>query len=138
VIDAGSYTQGGTGQGGVTGVKSTVTMKNTGVILNVTPHITGDRILMDLHAERSQVVPSTGDAGVAFQTQVAETQVLVRDGETAVVGGLTLIEKTRVRTGIPVLMDVPILGALFRTTTDQEHKRDLLILVTPHIMNDGA
>ncbi len=139
VIDAGAFTQGATqGQGGVTGVKSTVTMKNTGVILNVTPHITGDRVLMDLHAERSQALPSAGDAGVTFQQQVAETQVLVGDGETAVVGGLTLIEKVRERTGIPVLMDVPVLGALFRKTTNSEHKRDLLILVTPHIMNDGA
>lgn len=137
IIDAGAYTQAATG-GGVTGVRSTVQMKNTGVILNVTPHITGERILMDLHAERSQAVPAAGDAGVTFQTQVAETQVLVGDGETAVVGGLTLIEKVRERTGIPLLMDVPVLGALFRKTTNSEHKRDLLILVTPHIMNDGA
>ncbi len=139
VIDAGAFTQGaGQGQGGVTGVRSTVQMKNTGVILNVTPHITGDRVLMDLHAERSQAVPAAGDAGVTFQQQVAETQVLVGDGETAVVGGLTLIEKVRERTGIPVLMDVPVLGALFRKTTNSEHKRDLLILVTPRIVNEGA
>jgi type IV pilus assembly protein PilQ len=141
VVDVGAVSQGAgaaAATGGLVAPRATVQMKNTGVILNVTPHVTGDHILLDLHAERSNVVPGAGDAGVAFQQQIAETQVLVKDGETAVVGGLTLIEKTRTRTGIPVLMDVPVLGALFRHTTDSEHKRDLLIMVTPHILNAGA
>ncbi len=137
VVDVSSASQ-QTSQGGISAPRAMVQMKNTGVILNVTPHVTGDHILLDLHAERSNVVPSAGDAGVTFQTQVAETQVLVKDGETAVVGGLTLIEKTRSRIGIPILMDLPILGALFRTTSESEHKRDLLIMVTPHILNEGA
>ncbi len=137
IIDVGS--QGTTtAQGGIQAPRATVTMKQTGVILNVTPHVTGDHILLDLHAERSNVTAGLGDAGIMFQQQVAQTQVLVKDGETAVVGGLTLIEKTRTRSGIPVLMDVPVIGALFRKTSDQEHKRDLLIMVTPHILNSGV
>ena len=138
VIDVGTMTQGGGQQGGLTAPRATVQFRNTGVILDVTPHVTGDHILLEMHAERSQAVASAGDAGVTFQTQEATTQVTVKDGETAVVGGLTLIEKIRSRTGIPVLMDVPVLGALFRKTEDSEHKRDLLIMVTPHIMNEGA
>lgn len=138
VIDVGSMTQQGGGQGGLQAPRATVQFRNTGVILDVTPHVTGDHILLEMHAERSQAVASAGDAGVTFQTQEATTQVTVKDGETAVVGGLTLIEKIRSRTGIPVLMDVPVLGALFRKTEDSEHKRDLLIMVTPHIMNEGA
>jgi type IV pilus assembly protein PilQ len=142
VIDAGSAgAQQGGGQGGGQGgqngflaPRATVQIKNTGVILNVTPHVNGDQILLDLHAERSNAQPGVGDAGVVFQTQKAETQVLVKDGATAVVGGLTLIEKTKLRSGIPVLMDLPVLGSLFRKTVDSEHKRDLLIMVTPHIV----
>lgn len=142
VIDAGSVgaTQGGGqggGQNGQTGFiapRATVQIKNTGVILTVTPHVNGDQILLDLHAERSNAQPGVGDAGVVFQTQKAETQVLVKDGATAVVGGLTLIEKTKLRSGIPVLMDLPVIGSLFRKTVDSEHKRDLLIMVTPHIV----
>ncbi len=139
VIDVGTMSQQGGGQqGGLQAPRATVQFRNTGVILDVTPHVTGDHILLEMHAERSQAVASAGDAGVTFQTQEATTQVTVKDGETAVVGGLTLIEKIRSRTGIPVLMDVPVLGALFRKTEDSEHKRDLLIMVTPHIMNEGA
>jgi type II secretory pathway component GspD/PulD (secretin) len=147
IIDAGSSQAGGGGQGGggqggegggqgsLIAPRATVQMKNTGVILNVTPHVNGDQVLLDLHAERSNAQPAAGDAGVVFQKQVAETQVLVRDGATAVVGGLTLIEKVKTRTGIPVLMDIPVLGALFRKSTESEHKRDLLIMVTPHIVH---
>ena len=51
-----------------------------------------------------------------------------------VIGGLTLSEVNRNESGIPLLMDIPVLGALFRTTNDQERKQDLIILVTPHIV----
>lgn len=141
VVDVGASSQipptggGGTGQPtGIVAPRATVQMKNTGVILAVTPHVTGEHILLELHAERSQAIPTAGDAGVVFQKQVAETQVLVKDGETAVVGGLTLIEKVRERSGVPGLMNVPFIGGLFRRTLHAEHKRDLLILVTPRIV----
>jgi type II secretory pathway component GspD/PulD (secretin) len=71
-----------------------------------------------------------------FTTQNATTQVLVSDGETTVIGGLTITEKSRVRTGIPILMDIPVLGKLFRNAREQENKRDLLIMVTPHIIRN--
>jgi type IV pilus assembly protein PilQ len=51
-----------------------------------------------------------------------------------VIGGLTLSQVDRSETGIPLLMDLPVLGALFRTTKNQERKTDLIILVTPHIV----
>jgi type IV pilus assembly protein PilQ len=106
------------------------------VILRVTPHVTGEQVLLDIHAERSDAVPSASDVGFVFTTQNASTQVLVRDGETTVIGGLTITEKSRVRTGVPLLMDLPVLGALFRHTREAENKRDLLIMVTPHIVRD--
>jgi len=132
VIDAGSQ-QGG-GQGGAP--VATVDYQDTGVILRVTPHVTGDQVLLDIHAERSDAIASSADVGFVFSTQNAQTQVLVRDGETTVIGGLTISEKTRVRSGVPLLMDLPVLGSLFRHTRDSETKRDLLIMVTPHIVRD--
>jgi type IV pilus assembly protein PilQ len=131
VIDAGT---GAAGAGGA--ARATVEYKNTGVILEVTPHITGNQVLLDMRAERSNVATAPGDIGVIFQTQNARTQVLVNDGETVVIGGLTIIEKRRVRAGIPILMDLPLLGAIFRSERVQEDKRDLLIMVTPHIVRD--
>ncbi len=134
VIDAGAATG---AAGGANVPRANVQMKNTGVILKVTPHVTGDQILLELHAERSNIALAPSDLGVTFQTQQAETQVLVNDGETAVVGGLTIIEKSKVHAGIPLLMDLPVIGGLFRNTTNSETKRDLLIMVTPHILRQG-
>jgi type II secretory pathway component GspD/PulD (secretin) len=131
VIDAGA--QGGAGGQAPT---ATVDFQETGVILRVTPHVTGDQVLLDLHAERSDAIPAASDVGFVFSTQNATTQVLVNDGETAVIGGLTITEKSRVRSGIPLLMDLPIIGALFRNTREEEKKRDLLIMVTPHIIRN--
>ncbi|MCI0432400.1 MAG: AMIN domain-containing protein [Gemmatimonadetes bacterium] len=131
VIDAGAL-GGGAGQAPT----ATVDYQDTGVILRVTPHVTGDQVLLDIHAERSDAVPASSDIGFVFTTQNARTQVLVRDGETTVIGGLTITEKSRVRTGIPILMDLPVLGSLFRNTREAENKRDLLIMVTPHIVRN--
>jgi type IV pilus assembly protein PilQ len=132
-IDAGSAT----GPGAQAPVAS-VRLEQTGIILQVTPHITGNQILLDIHAERSNIAAAPADIGATFQTQEADTQVLVGNGETAVIGGLTLIEKLRSRAGIPILMDLPVIGALFRQDSQREQKRDLLIMVTPHIIRDGT
>lgn len=136
VIDAGSIGAPGTGGAGVA-PRATTQMKETGIILEVTPHVTGDQVLLELHAERSNVAAAASDIGFIFQTQESDTQILLQDGETAVIGGLTVIEKTYSRAGIPVLMDLPVIGALFRTTHVRENKQDLLIMVTPHIVREG-
>ncbi len=131
VIDAQAA---GTGAGAP---MASVREQETGVILEVTPHVTGDQVLLDLHAERSNVAAAPSDIGFTFQTQESDTQLLLNDGETAVIAGLTLTENLRTRTGIPILMDLPLIGALFRTTNVQKNKRDLLIMITPHILRDG-
>lgn len=115
-------------------VRYTVEYKQTGVILNVTPHVTGNLVMLEILAERSQVQPGPSRAGIVFETTNATTQVLVEDGETAVIAGLTETQITQVRTGIPILMDLPVIGRLFRRTRNEEIKRDLLIMVTPHIV----
>ena len=135
IIDVSSVnTGGGTG----TAVpRATVSFQQTGINLRVTPHVTGTRqILMEVHAERSNVRPAAVDIGFTFQTQQADNQILVSDGETAVIGGLTVTEVTVTKSGIPFLVDLPILGKLFGFTSQTESRRDLLILITPHIIDD--
>jgi type IV pilus assembly protein PilQ len=119
--------------------RATAQLVETGIRLRVTPTITGDRrVLMQLHAERSSAQLAATDIGVIFQQQQGITRLLVNDGETAVIGGLTVTEVASTRAGIPILMDIPVVGALFRTTRTREQKRDLLILVTPHIVDDPS
>jgi type IV pilus assembly protein PilQ len=123
--------------GGATAPRATVSFEQTGINLRVTPHVTANRqILMEVHAERSNVQPASVDIGFTFQTQQADNQILVGDGETAVIGGLTVTEVTVSKTGIPFLVNLPIVGKLFGFTNQQETRRDLLILITPHIIDD--
>jgi type IV pilus assembly protein PilQ len=134
VVDVG--TAGVAGPGGQA-PRATAELVETGIRLRVTPHITADRrILMQLHAERSSAQLAATDIGVIFQQQQGTTRLMVEDGETAVIGGLTVTEVATTRAGIPILMDLPVVGALFRTTRSREQKRDLLIMVTPRIVED--
>jgi type IV pilus assembly protein PilQ len=123
--------------GGAAPPRATVRFEQTGINLRVTPHVTANRqVLMEVHAERSNVRPASVDIGFTFQTQQADNQILVNDGETAVIGGLTVTEVTVQKSGIPFLVDLPILGKLFGFSSQNESRRDLLILITPHIIDD--
>jgi type IV pilus assembly protein PilQ len=134
VVDLGSLSQGN----GQQAPRATVDFKETGIILTVTPHITNNRqILMTLHAERSQLQAAASDLGYTFLKQHADNELLVGDGETAVIGGLTVTQVTQSKVGIPLLVDLPLVGKLFGETRTEEDKSDLLILVTPHIVDDG-
>ncbi|HEU4747338.1 MAG TPA: type II and III secretion system protein, partial [Gemmatimonadaceae bacterium] len=138
VLDAGTSIAGGEG-GGQQAPRATVQMKQVGIILTVTPHITNNRqILLLLHAENSDAQIASSDVGFIFGKQAGDTQLLVSDGETAVIGGLTVTQTTQSKSGIPLLVDLPIIGRLFGQTRTSDEKRDLLILVTPHIIDDGA
>lgn len=131
VLDASASTGGGS----TVFPTAQVTTRETGIILEVTPHVTASgKILLDLHAERSSAVPAESDVGLIFQQQYALSRVLVDDGETVVIAGLTVTETSEVRSGIPLLMDVPIIGRLFRITRESTIQRDLMILVTPTIV----
>jgi len=134
-IDVASAGQ--TGAGGV--ARATTQLQPTGITLTVTPHVViGTReVLMELHAENSSLQASNiAEAGFVFASQEGTTQLLVRDGETAVIGGLTVTNVTVAKQGIPFLVDLPVVGRLFGFRTSQEERRDLLILVTPHIIDD--
>lgn len=114
----------------------TVDFRQTGIVLEVTPFITNNRqILMKVHAENSEVDFRTD--GAVFPTQSVDNELLVADGETAVMGGLTQTSVRITKSGIPLLVDLPLIGRLFGVTNRQETKRDLLILITPHIVDEG-
>jgi type IV pilus assembly protein PilQ len=132
VIDAGSA--------GTVGVpaRANVLFKETGIILTVTPHITNNRqIRMNIAAEQSELRIIGGDLGFTIPKRNATTHLLVRDGETAVIGGLTQTQVIKNKSGIPLLSDLPLIGRLFSQTDTREEKRDLLILITPHIIDEG-
>jgi type IV pilus assembly protein PilQ len=151
VIDAGGQgAQGGGGAGGAGGgaqapnaaaffPRAAVSKEEAGIKLSVTPQITNNKmVLLNIKAENSSAELSQTDVGVIFNRQRAESQVLVADGEAAVIGGLTVTETTRFRSGIPVLMNLPFVGRIFSQNSKNETKRDLLILVTPHILDEGV
>ena len=135
VIDAGAQLQAG-GDGSRGGLPvATVDYMETGVILDVSPRITdGGDILLDLSVERSSADLAPSDVGLTFRRQKAESRVLLRDGETVVIGGLTVSEKGEVRSGIPLLMDLPVVGRFFATAKRSTVQRDLVIMVTPTIV----
>ena len=113
-----------------------VDFEDTGIILDVVPHVTNNnQIRLELMAERSGLKLGLSDVGFVFEKQIGETTLLLDDGETAVIGGLTLSEVSRSRSGIPGLMNLPLIGDLFRSSKENEVKQDLIILVTPHIIH---
>lgn len=113
---------------------ASIELIETGIKLTVTPHITNDRkIIMDLKAERSSAVTVPTEFGVEFQTQEGKTTLMVEDGQTAVIGGLTTVDTVKTHRGVPILSKIPLLGRLFRYTSDRVEKKDLLIFVTPYI-----
>ena len=112
-----------------------ITFVDVGTILKVTPHITGEnKILMHLRPERSQ--SKSDPAGIIIQTTNAETNVMVENGQTVVIGGLTTQDEERLTAGVPILKDIPILGYLFRYTRKKISTKDLVIFVTPTIVTE--
>jgi type IV pilus secretin PilQ/predicted competence protein len=116
--------------------QSSTQMVESGIKLTVTPHVAGDnRILLELHPENNSY--SYDDKGqVVISKQEAKTKVVVSDGETVVIGGLTKNDEIEAETGIPFLKDIPVLGYLFKHTRKEINKKDLVIFVTPRIMRN--
>jgi len=116
---------------------ATIARQEVGITLEVTPHVTANRqISMEIMAVQQSLIGIT-QAGPSINERRAQNEVLVADGETAVIAGLTQTQVIRTRSGIPYLMNLPYVGRLFSQTRTEERKQDLLILVTPHIVDEG-
>ena len=109
-----------------------------GIKLAVTPHINvGNKITMDVHPEVSDLAAqATVQGGIIINTTMADTRVMVNDGETAVIGGLIRSNESDTYRGVPVLMDIPLFGNLFKSSTKVKQKRELLIFLTPKILGE--
>lgn len=115
-----------------------VRFENAELKLEVTPEINPDgSIILEINASNSAVgtiVPTaTGDA-VSIDEKKAQTKVLVRDGQTTVIGGIFIEDERDASSGVPVLKDIPVLGRLFKATTKTRDRRELLIFITPRIV----
>ncbi|HEU5398592.1 MAG TPA: type IV pilus secretin PilQ [Gammaproteobacteria bacterium] len=122
---------------------TTTAFKNAVLSLDVTPQITPDsRIIMDLEvhddAVGQNVQSATGGAVPTIDTRDVQTQVLVNDGDTVVLGGIYETTEQASVSKVPLLGDLPLLGWLFRNTQTTNNKNELLIFVTPKIVDQTA
>ena len=119
-----------------------VEFKDAFLKLEVTPQITpDDRIRMDLRVskdEEGRVVQTATGPQASIDKREVETQVMVNNGETVVLGGVFEQTKNGRVSKVPFLGDVPLLGYLFRNTNKTDIKRELLIFVTPQILKNGS
>ena len=119
-----------------------VEFKDAFLKLEVTPQITpDDRIRMDLKVskdEQGATVATASGPQVSIDKREIETQVMVNNGETVVLGGVFEQTKRDDATKVPLLGDIPLLGYLFRTTSRSSNKRELLIFVTPQILRNSS
>jgi general secretion pathway protein D len=119
-------------------VTESITYKDTGVMLSVTPSVNaGGLISMDI----TQQVTDVGEEDTttrqrSFQTRQIQTRVAVRSGEPIVLGGLIRENDSGSRSGVPVLADIPLLGSLFSTTSNRRNRTELLVLMTPRALED--
>ncbi|HKZ02211.1 MAG TPA: type IV pilus secretin PilQ [Pyrinomonadaceae bacterium] len=109
--------------------------------LNVTPQITsrdpkevGKQIMMKVRATRNAVGARSNPAGPSIDRREANTQVIIRDGETMVIGGVFIDSQNNSVAGVPYLSRVPVLGWLFKQKTESVAKQELLIFLTPSIV----
>ena len=115
---------------------TTTSFKDAVMLLEVTPQITPDgRIIMDLKVTQDSVGEIT-DGGPAIDTTQIETQVLVNNGETIVLGGIFKEEVIDDVKKIPLLGDIPLLGKLFRSKSESRVKQELLIFITPKLIEN--
>ncbi len=113
---------------------TTVQYRDTGSVLSVKPKINdGGLISLEIKQEVSTVSDASGVQGnPIFSNKLAETEVVVQNGRTLIIGGLISSQNTTSESGIPLLKDLPWIGSLFKSTSDSNDRSELIILITPH------
>jgi len=113
---------------------SSVKFKNIDLLLEVTPHVTPDkRIAMNIYLTKNDIDSITNGVP-SLSTNEAETELLVNNNDTIVIGGIVKTSESKGSTGTPILSGIPYLGRLFRTETDKDKRNELLIFITPSIV----
>ena len=134
-------TQGGQDIGalaGLAGGLGSVARQDVGTTIRVIPHINANNeVRLEIEEEISEQGATSGTLGVvSINRRTARTEVMVRDQQTIVIGGLMRDAIQNNEDKVPVLGDIPILGALFRRTEKQKRKTNLLLILTPYIIRD--
>ncbi len=125
---------------GAIGSSTTIQYRNTGRILTIIPQVNAQGLVnLQIKAEVSALgdniaVGGQGETFPTFNTQDAETTAVVHDGETLVIGGLIGENRSRSRSGIPYLMDLPVVGRFFGTTNNDTTRTELIMLITPRVI----
>jgi len=136
---------GAAGLGGLGGVPSiSFTRQDVGIILRVTPQISeSEWVTLDVYQEISEVKEgsssdSISSGGPTTTKRSAETHVSVRSNQTVVIGGLMQEVETESESKVPILGDIPLIGALFRNKRKTKRKTNLLIFLTPHVIDSPS
>ncbi len=130
----------GTGTGGSVG-QSYVQFRDTGIILNVKPRVNpGGLVFMEIQAEQSTPGPAADAIGgnVSVDKKTIETEVAVQSGDTILLGGLIQQNDSNAQSGFPGLMKIPVIGRLFGSTTTDNSRKELLVLITPTVIRGGG
>jgi Flp pilus assembly secretin CpaC len=119
---------------------TTIQYRNTGRIVTIIPQVNSQglvnlQILAEVSQRGANVTVGT-DSFPAFDTRQAETSAVVQDGDTLAIGGIIADNRSRSRTGIPYLMDLPVIGRFFGTTSDAVERTELIMLITPHVIRN--
>ncbi|MGB8221548.1 MAG: type II secretion system secretin GspD, partial [Polyangiales bacterium] len=136
----GSTATGGAAAGGLGGLGGlgSVARQDVGTTIRVTPHINANNeVRLEIEEEISEQGATSGTLGVvSINRRTARTEVMIRDQQTIVIGGLMRDAISNKEDKVPVLGDIPILGALFRKTSKKKRKTNLLLILTPYIIRD--
>lgn len=117
----------------------TIERQDVGLTLRVTPQVNeGDTIKLDLEQETSSVIPGSEVSGITTRKRSIKTSVLVDDGGILVLGGLIQETISEGESKVPLLGDIPLLGALFRSTSSNKSKQNLMVFLRPSILRDDA
>ena len=123
-------------------IVNSINYRETGVILQVTPHVgTDGMVTLDVAQEVSGVETGVTTAGIdspTFSERAVTSRISVQDGQTIGLAGLISDSDTHGNSGIPYLKNVPILGALFGTQNNARTRKELLVLITPHVIRTQA
>jgi general secretion pathway protein D len=120
-------------------IVNTVEQRQTGVILNVTPRVNANgQVVLDIEQEVSDVVQTTTsgiDSPTIAQRRIS-TSVVVSSDQTVVLGGLIEDDVDEINSGVPLLKDIPLVGALFSATTKVTDRKELLVMITPKVLRN--
>jgi type II secretory pathway component GspD/PulD (secretin) len=119
------------------GVFRTIQQKDIGIIIGIKPHVNEKRLVtLEIEADAIAVDQSSfgGTGSASFLKTTTKTSVVIQDGQSLVIGGIIRTDKSKGYTGIPFLSRIPLLGYLFRSTSEVLERNELVILITPYVI----